>query len=170
MWFTVSSLDQLHPMVVHFPIALLLTAPLFVLLAVLWRKASRGLALSALLLLALGTAGAWVAVCTGDAAEHAVHATGAAKAVLHQHEDLAELTATVFSILTGLFAAIVLLPLLIQKLDRPTWTRSALAAVLVLLIGGDLLIAKAAHEGGRLVHEFGTRAAVNGASAPQAQR
>ena len=147
-------LNHAHPLVVHFPIALLLIAPLFVLLALLIRKLTLGFAASALILLALGTAGAWVAVSTGDAAEDAARTTTAMKAVLKQHEELAEAAAVTFTILTAVVAAVVLLPRFLKKLDRPAWTRAALAACLALLLGGDLLVVKAAHEGGRLVHEF----------------
>ena len=46
----------LHPLVIHFPIALLFVAPVFLLLAVLLPKNSRWLQLPALILMVLGTA------------------------------------------------------------------------------------------------------------------
>jgi uncharacterized membrane protein len=158
------SLDHLHPLVVHFPIALLLTAPIFIVLALFVRSRTRSLASVALLLLALGTLGAWVAVASGETAEHVSRISAQAKPILEQHEDLAEATATVFSILTGVLALIVALPLAIRKLDRPALNRIALGSFLLLLLAGDLLVAKAAHEGGRLVHEFGSSVPARSAS------
>lgn len=159
MGFLTDGVGHLHPLVVHFPVALLVTAPVFVLLAVVgpgaWR---RGFAVSALVLLGLGTIGAWVGMSTGEAVEDAVHVTGQAEAVLERHEELAEVVAKTFTVLTGILLAIVLLPALVARLDRPALVRAALAVFLALLLGGDLLLAKAAHEGGRLVHEFGVNA------------
>ena len=56
--------DGLHPLVIHFPIALLLTAPVFVLLAMIPPKRGASFGLSALAMLVLGTAAAFVAVGT----------------------------------------------------------------------------------------------------------
>ena len=67
--------EGMHVLVVHFPIALLLTAPAFVLLAVLFPIWARWASWAALLLLALGTAGTFVAINTGYAAQ--ASATGA---------------------------------------------------------------------------------------------
>jgi uncharacterized membrane protein len=151
------STEHLHPLMVHFPVALLLTAPLLIIVALVVRGGSgRAFALSALILLALGTAGAWAAVATGEAAEDAAHLTAPAKTVLERHEDLAQATAVTFTFLSALLAAVVLTPVLVRRLDKPAWVRAALAVVLLAVVGGDLLVAKAAHEGGRLVHEFGS--------------
>ncbi|HMM34152.1 MAG TPA: hypothetical protein PKA62_05380, partial [Thermoanaerobaculia bacterium] len=62
------SWDGLHPLIVHFPVALLLVAPVLVLLALVVRGHRRGLLLAALALMVLGTAASWVAVSTVEAA------------------------------------------------------------------------------------------------------
>src|SRR5450759_3598419 len=60
--------DGLHPLVTHFPIALLLVAPLFVVLGLFRRPSARAFLLAALLLMVLGTTAIFVAVPTGEAA------------------------------------------------------------------------------------------------------
>ena len=61
--------QELHPLVIHFPIALLLVAPLFIFLgAVLRKERSRVFLISALILMLLGTATLYLATQTGQAA------------------------------------------------------------------------------------------------------
>src|SRR5689334_2662240 len=122
MWPSLPTWGHLHPLVIHFPIALLLTSPLFVLLAICIPTARRSFSASALILLALGTAGALLALSTGNAAENAVAATGELHAILKQHEELGEGTAIEFSVLTGFLGVIVLAPVLFKGLDRPGGT------------------------------------------------
>jgi len=157
----------MHVLVVHFPIALLITAPLFVIIGVLRQKQAAAVQkrtspylVSALILMLLGTAGAYLAVETGEAAGRLVERTPEINAVLQQHMELATLTRTAFTALTVLFAAI----LLIRRFQRsePGRISSALlpAAFLLLYAGGLVLLANTADHGGRLVHQFGVRALV----------
>lgn len=80
-----------------------------------------------------------------------------ADAVLDQHEDLAELARNAF---LGLSVVIVLVSVTVwrlgDRLPRPlvSW---ACALYLVAHLLGVAVLANAAHEGGRLVHEFGVR-------------
>lgn len=96
--------DAMHPIVVHFPIALLAVAPVMVLAGLLLRRHRTGLLLAAWLMMALGTAGAFVAVSTGEAAEDLAVGTAGSEAalsvVLHEHEELAETTRNIFTGLT----------------------------------------------------------------------
>ncbi len=48
--------DALHPLIVHFPVALLLTAPLFIVLGLFWKKYQQCLFILSFILLILGTA------------------------------------------------------------------------------------------------------------------
>ncbi len=156
--------NALHPLIVHFPIALLLVAPLFVVLGGLLdvRTPGRGRAflVTALLLLALGTAATFVAVETGEAAGKLTDRTEALSAVLERHESLAETTRLVFSALTVMLAAILLVPRVFRReLPRAAAT-GLLGAFVVFYSAGAVVLANTAHNGGRLVHELGARAVV----------
>jgi len=155
----IPSWDALHPLVVHFPVALLLVAPVLVLLGlVLEPKRGRGLLVAALVLMILGTVAAWVAVQTGEAAGRLADRTPTINAILEQHEELAETVRLVFTALTAVFAAVLFVPTLVR---RPLG-RAATTSLLVVYLGfyavGALLLANTAHNGGRLVHEQGVHA------------
>lgn len=152
------SWDGLHPLVIHFPIALLLVAPILVLLGLAVPKHWTGFTVAALVLMALGTVGASVAVSTGEAGAGLVERTEAISEVLEQHEDLAETTRTVFIVLTIIFTAIVLGPIALRSTLKPAVNVALNAAFLLLYAFGALLLANTAHEGGRLVHEYGVQA------------
>jgi|CXWL01.1.fsa_nt_gi uncharacterized membrane protein len=155
----VPSWDALHPLIVHFPVALLLVAPLF-LLAGLAMKPERGrpAILAGLVLLVLGTAGAWFAIATGEAAGEAAERLPGVNAMLEQHESLAEQTRTVFTGLTVALAAILFGPRLLRRPLARAPQAVILSAFLACYLGGAALLANTAHHGGRLVHELGVRA------------
>lgn len=150
----------LHPLVVHFPIALLLVAPILVVLSIIWSRPRTELAAAALLLMVIGTIGAIVAVSTGKAAGELADRTLVPSGALEQHEELAETTRNVFALLTSAFAAIVAVPLV----RRRAWSQSRYAVIagvfLLFYAGGALALVNAAHYGGRLVHQYGVRAMV----------
>lgn len=156
----IPSWDALHPLIIHFPIALLLVAPVLVLLGLLLPRQARGLLIAALVVMALGTIGTYFAVATGEAAGQLAERTPGVAAVLERHEDLAEITRAVFTALTVVFAAILFLPSILKKgLGRKTVTVVSLA-FLLLYASGAILLANVAHQGGRLVHEYGVRAMI----------
>ncbi len=152
--------DGMHPLVVHFPIALLLVAPLFVVLGLILPKQWNGLATAALVLMILGTLGAFVAVSTGEAGGELVERNEAISATLEHHEDLAETTRTVFAVLTLIFAAIVVTPVVLRTTVKPMLRTGLCVAFLCLYAFGAVLLANTAHEGGRLVHEHGVQALI----------
>jgi uncharacterized membrane protein len=152
--------DGLHPLIIHFPVALLLAAPLFILLGMAFQKSARCFLLAALVVMFLGTAATYVAVPTGEAAARLAVRTEEMAPVLTRHEDLAEKTRLTFTALSVLFAA----GMLVTKLFKPGRLLSALLlfVFLALYAGGALLLSNTAHNGGRLVHEFGVHAMVAG--------
>ncbi len=150
--------DGLHPLVIHFPIGLLMVSPLFALLAALLPRRASGFSVSALVLLALGTIAALVAVSTGQAAAELAERNDAINAVLARHEELAETTAIVFSVLTVLYAAALALSARVAALARPVAVRTVNGVFFALLLAASLLVVNVGHQGGRLVHQLGVRA------------
>lgn len=161
------SWDGLHPLIVHFPIALLLVAPLFVLLGVVLRR-GRPFLWAALILMAIGTAGTFLAVSTGEAAGKLAERTPQINAVLEHHEQLAERTRVGFAVLTAIFAAI-LVPAFFRREPGRVVTVVLPLVFLVCYGGGVVLLANTAHNGGRLVHELGVQALIAPAPAQAEQ-
>lgn len=159
----IPSWDTLHPLVIHFPVALLLVAPLFVALGALSGKRGKGLLVAALMLMILGTISAYLAVGTGEAAADLADRSPQMAPVLAHHQHLAERTRLIFTALTTLFAALVILPVLLKREMKRALALCLYAAFLALYAFGALTLVNTAHNGGRLVHEFGVRALVSAA-------
>lgn len=163
---TIPSWDAMHPLIVHFPIALLLVAPVLIVLGMIFFGQNRAFMISAFVVMFLGTVAAVVAVATGNAAGELAERVPNAEQVLENHEELAELTRNVFIALTVIFGAIVFVPMAIKKdLGRKIMIPLSLA-FLLFYAGGTTVLVNAAHQGGRLVHEFGVRAMVASQNAP----
>jgi uncharacterized membrane protein len=147
--------DGLHPLVIHFPIALLMIAPLFLFLAMVGRQHAQGFAWSALVLLVLGTTAAFVAVSTGQAAAELAERSEAINAVLLRHEELAEQTSRVFAGITALYVVLLLLPVFVKRLVKSQYRTIVSGVMLLVVLAGSLLLVMTAHQGGTLVHRFG---------------
>lgn len=147
-----------HPLVVHFPIALLMVVPVFLALGLALPRQRSALASSALLLMTLGTIAAYVAVKTGGVAEHGVEMTREQHHAVHEHEELAEKVQVAFTVLTIVFLVLV-------AAERGGKTRMlplAHGLFLVAYLAGVVLLANTAHHGGLAVHGYGIRAPVAG--------
>ena len=116
----IPSWDALHPLIIHFPIALLLIAPVFILVgAVVAPAKGRPYLIAAMVLLLAGTAAIFIAVETGEAAGKLAERVPGVEQVLESHESLAERTRVVFSVLCVIFAALLILPRLLKMDGRP---------------------------------------------------
>jgi uncharacterized membrane protein len=157
----IPSWDALHPLIIHFPIALLLVAPIFIVVgAVLTPARGRSYLIAAMVLLLVGTASIFVALESGEAAGKLAERTPGMQLVLETHESLAERTQAVFSVLSVIFLALLAVPWLLKRADTRLTTTILPLAFLVLYGAGAMLLVNTAHNGGRLVHEFGVRAMV----------
>ncbi len=154
--------DGLHPLIIHFPIALLLVAPIFVVAgAALTPAKGRPYLIAAMILLLAGTASIFIAIETGEAAGKLAERTPGMEQILENHESLAERTQAVFSVLSVIFVALIGVPWLLKRADSRLTTTILPLAFLVLYSAGTMLLVNTAHNGGRLVHEFGVRAMVS---------
>ena len=135
-------MESLHPMVVHFPAALFITA---LLLETIGLSTARALFhRMALWNLGLGVVGAAAAVLTGRMAMAAAKHSPAIYEVMERHERLGY-------IVFGLTAALLVGRLLVQDQLSLAQRRFALG----LLTVACALMAYSAHLGGRLVYEYG---------------
>ncbi len=152
------SWSGLHPLIIHFPIALLLVAPLFVLAGTLLPpRHSRSFLLSALILMALGTIAVFFSVETGEAAREIARTDPLIKAAVDEHEELAEATEVLFTVLTIAFAGLLYLPNLLRTDLGRRVNMALLAVFLIFYASGVHFLIHTAHHGGLLVHELGVR-------------
>lgn len=138
-----------HAVVVHFPVALLLTATLLDLACLVARRAI-WLDRAATTLYVLGTVAAGAAFLTGDAASEKLWdiPDDAARSAMASHEDLALITLVAFAVITAL-------RLLVSHLGRKD-KRTAVGFFRLLTLGAalaaQLLLVTTAHLGGSLVY------------------
>lgn len=151
--------DGFHPLIVDFAIALLITAPLLVLISFFARRNERPWMGAALLLMALGTVAAWLATGSGHAAATLIERLRGLSGAVTQHEQVAVLSRNLFTALTVIFAALMV-PAFARR-PMPTAVAVSLRAVfLVLYLGCTVALGNAAWRGARLVHEYGVHAVV----------
>ncbi len=137
---------NVHPMVVHFPIALLFAAVLLDGLALLWRKVE-GLRIGAVAVFVLGALGALASFLTGRAAADDMLFSAAADPLVTDHADWAEWTVWFF----GIYALVRLGVLWWDRQGRPAlWIPLFLVGA-----GGLFLVFETAEHGAQLVFEQG---------------
>lgn len=148
--------EPLHPAIVHFPIALLLTGAAVAVAAVLVRRWH--LPLFAAILLACGALGAMVATITGEQEEEKVeHAIPSAEPLLEEHAGWGERARN-----AGVLAAVFAMgAAAAASRGVPGRVLSVLTALVAL--GAAYAVAQAGHYGGELVYRHG--AGVNTAAA-----
>lgn len=135
-------MHPIHPMVVHFPIALLTVSLLFDLISMRWKSASfRDAGLYTLL---AGLLGAAAAVVTGAIAEETVEDSDIPEALLNIHETLGYATLALFIGLLGL-----------RLLMRRGVVREIPALYVTLGFIGVVVLLVTGYYGGVLVYDFG---------------
>ena len=165
----IPSWNAIHPLIIHFPIVLLLLAPCLILVgAVRPPERGRTLLYAGLAVMTAGTIGTYLAIASGEAAAQLAERNPQVEAVLEHHEQLAEATRIGFSVLTVIFAAILLIPCALKKTSSRVASTALPLAFLLLYAGGVLLVVNTAHNGARLVHEFGVTAALKPSPVPGA--
>ena len=157
--------DALHPLIIHFPIALLLLSPLFVAIsAALSPPRGRPYLIAAILVLLLGTASLFVATSTGKAAAQLAERGDPVNLVLETHETLASEAVIVFSVLSVILLGMFLLPRILRRRETRLFSTILPLTFLAFYSVGIVFLVNTAHAGGRLVHEFGVHALIPAAS------
>ena len=135
-------MHPIHPMLVHFPIALLSAAVFFDLLGGKWRPEECRIA--GLYTLVLGFAGSLAAVVSGHMAEEAVEHSGVPESVLELHEGLGFATFWIFLGLLGW-----------RLVTRIGFVGEQRAVSVGLGIVGVVVLLVASYYGGSLVYDYG---------------
>ena len=143
MWRT----ELLHPVSVHFPIALLIVGSAFYILSVFFKKHEvlRHLKFFSFLLILIGTISAWIAIFTGGLAEEIVGPNLCDPDVRLNHEDFAYYTAYIFT-------TFVVLHLISQRLSQRLSSIFFVINVF-LVLSGSALLGYVGHLGATLTYQ-----------------
>ena len=140
-----------HPLIIHFPIALLSIAVLFDLVALLAPRKKDVIRAFAVTLFALGAVAALAAFFTGRAAADAVEVPAAAQTLLTDHADWAERTVWFF----GLFALARLAMLWFERKGRLPAGQALHILAFVIGAGGIFLLFQTGDRGAQMVFKYG---------------
>jgi len=134
--------SHLHPVIIHFPIALLIIGFLADIIGMVFKK--EFFTKAGFYLLILGTIGVIAAYLSGNIAGEGVEEAGSLKQALENHEHAAEL-----SLWLMVAAAVVRLAVVAAK----KYTGVFKYAALVLFLAGVLSIIRTGYYGGELVYK-----------------
>lgn len=155
----VPSWDAMHPLIIHFPIALLLLTPIFVLIAAVARPPrNRPYMTAALITLLMGTLSVFLAASTGEEAAELADRAGGVNAVLAAHETLASTCEILFAAYSAMFAGLFIWQWIFRSRQSRIISTAAPLVFLAVYSVGLAYLVNTAHAGGRLVHEFGVHA------------
>ena len=140
--YTMPDLTHIHPMLVHFPISLLIIGFLSETIGLILKK--EFFSTAGFYLLLLGAAGAGAAYLSGDAAGDGITEVGALKLALETHEGAAELTVW----LAGIAAVVRIAIVMLKKYSGMYKT-----AAYVLFLCAVLAVARTGFYGGELVYK-----------------
>ncbi|HXZ24586.1 MAG TPA: DUF2231 domain-containing protein [Nitrospiria bacterium] len=143
----------LHPLTVHFPIALLFTSVFFDLLGML--TDNNNFRQTGWWLLILGLIGGTVAAGIGMWTEEQIEAMGVPEAAVDRHEAFAVTTMIVFAVLA-----------VIRWWRRGRWSARDRVVYLSVAMAGLLLLGITGFYGGELVYRYGAGVQSSGAPRP----
>ena len=133
-----------HPLTVHLPLVALLLATFFIIIS-LFVKRSHWFKMGSLLLF-IGTAGAWIAVYTGDMADSVVAREICDPTVLEDHENLAYIVSWIFTV-----ASLAVIANYYVK--QVKFKNSIKTSIVILTITGSAFLIYQGHLGSALVYQ-----------------
>ena len=142
---------SIHPLLIHFPIALLTIAVLFDVVALVVPAKRSEIRAVAVALFTLGAVAALAAFFTGRAAADAVLAPAAAQTLLTDHADWAERTVWFY----GLFALARLAMLWFDHKERLPAGKVLNLLAVVIGAGGIFLLFQTGDRGAQMVFQYG---------------
>ena len=145
---------NLHPLVVHFPIAWLTAALLADLISLVLARAAWAETMAGVLY-PTGAVSAWVTYLSGRQAAATVLTPGMAHALVLDHWNWALATTVCFTGVAG-----VRLAFIIRRKTPPFWARAAMTAA---ALAGMLMLFQTGERGARLVYEYGVGVNIPGA-------
>jgi len=146
----------LHPMIVHFPIALIIVGFIAEILSFFWKK--EFFSTSAFYLLILGSVGVIAAYITGQNAGEGISEAGALSRALETHEEAAELSLWIISV-----AAAVRIVLFIFKKYTGVFKAAGFGLFLLAVVS----IVRTGHYGGQLVYKHAAGVQIDYGFTPQ---
>ena len=147
--------SSLHPLIVHFPIALFLLLPLLLLAAAMSRKTTNhAFLVAAFVLMVLATGFLYLTYLTGDAMAVASEDGATVSAVMKHHCSLAGYTVSAFTLATTLFAVALLVRRVMRLEDMRDLTPWIPISFLVSYLLGVFWLVLTAHQGATLAHEL----------------
>ena len=143
--------ELVHPLFVHFPIALLILGSILLLIArtPIFTNTKDKLLFSSRSLIVIGSLFSWITVYTGTLADSVVGREVCDPTVLEDHERYGYYVAILFSIVSVLEIGFNF----IKSMFNTNWTKILKVLSLLLAIGGSVLLGYEAHLGGKLVYQ-----------------
>jgi len=156
----IPSWERIHPLIIHFPIVLLLFAPVLAFVALFFKKIRFGLLVATFILILVGSFTSYLAVSSGRAAEDEVKMSPAAQEVFEVHEALGIKTRNIFTLVTLLFG-LSLVAGVWNKSDLAQGASIALAVATIAAFGwGAVTLTETGHRGAMLVHDYGVHSSI----------
>lgn len=150
--------EGMHPMIVHFPIGLLVILPLLLLLSLVIKEQNKCFTNASLIILIIGTLGTMLSVATGLASMEVAKITEEAKEIINKHESLAAICRNLYMSFTVFYAIFVYYTN--KNIMKPSLKATLQIIFIVYSLLGIWFLVNTGHYGARLVHEFGVHALI----------